>query len=85
MCDTPTVLILLTWASEMMTVETRRVVIDALGSAALLWGSTPRLAAAAIDPKGRLSVGVVDRALEKFDQLTRTQVMAVLSSVGALA
>jgi hypothetical protein len=41
--------------------------------------------AAATDPKGRLLIGEVDRALEKFDELTRTQVIAVLSSVGTLA
>jgi hypothetical protein len=72
-------------ASIPLTVETRRAVIDALGRAALLWGSTPLRAAAAADPKGRLSVGEVGRALEKFDELTQAQVMAVLSSVGALA
>jgi len=65
-----------------LTAETRRAVIDALGDAALLWGSTKL---AATDPKGRLSIGEVGRALEKFDELARTQVMAVLSSVGALA
>jgi hypothetical protein len=72
-------------ASTSLSVETRRAVIDALGEAALLWGSTLPLTAAAADPKGRLSIGDVDRALEKFDELTRAQVIAVLSSVGALA
>jgi hypothetical protein len=73
------------FACTSMTVETRHAVIDALASAALLRGSAPPLTAVAADCKGRLSVGDVDRALEKFDELTRTQVMAVLSSVGALA
>jgi len=45
-------------------------------------GGTPPAAA---DPKGRLSIGEVDRVLEKFDELTSTHVIAVLSSVGALA
>lgn len=71
--------------STSLTTETRRAVIDALASAGLLWGSTPALSAAAADPKGRLLVGEVDRALEKFDDLVRTRVTTVLSSVGALA
>ncbi len=70
------------FACTPMTVETRRAVIDALEGAALLRGGTPPLAT---DPKGRLLVGEVNRALGKFDVSTRTQVMAVLSSVGALA
>jgi hypothetical protein len=47
-------------ASTSLTVEARRAVIDALGSAALLWGGKPPLAAVATDPKGRLSIGDVD-------------------------
>ena len=70
--------------STSLTTETRRAVIDALASAGLLWGSTPALSAAAADPE-HVFVGEVDRALEKFDDLVRTRVTTVLSSVGALA
>lgn len=72
-------------ASTSLTVETRRAVIDALGNAALLWGSKPLPAVAASDPKGRLSIGEAGRALEKFDESIRALVINVLSSVGALA
>ncbi len=69
-------------ASTSLTAVTRRAVIDALENADLLWGSKPPLAA---DSQGRLLASEVNCALEKFDESTRTQVMAVLSSVSALA
>ena len=70
--------------STSLTAETRRAVIDALGSADLLWGSATALSSAHTDPMGRLMIVEVNRALEKFDASVRTQVITVLSSVGAL-
>jgi hypothetical protein len=72
-------------ASTPLTAESRRAVIDALGSADLLWGGASALNAATTDPKGRLLIGEVHRALEKFDDSVRTHVITVLSGVGALA
>jgi hypothetical protein len=68
-----------------LTFKVRRAVVDALEDAGLLNGSKMDASTAAPDAYGRLPIVAVDRAIAGFDELTRTEVKSVLSSVNALA